>query len=437
MSSIHPYFLRTILFTLLSTVSRMVFASSVPGVTAGENSTGNPSPILETTAPVSANNPFSVNFTIGFPASITEKKKTATPSLPSDTASFSTKASSSGKTRVYEYGTNPELGMNPAWHHTTAALRQAMNLGVDMVYIHLSAFADFNVAATDISEKLTELNKPMTVFLDNGTNASGAIISLQPDSSRSNSRTNQVKTAVYQLKGNQFQEKYKSYVNNFMNRSASAKSETEQKNLPVANIFSTHTLTNTSEKPAPSPQTSNLVVFKYTPSSYESLLDFLLSPVVSYVLLLIIMLGFLLEMRTPGTGFPLFAAIGASVLLIIPLQAEGLADYFEISLFSAGVLTVFVQHTWFRKQKRMFAIGAGIAFIGMLGCLLHPLSPLLFSSGLWSNFFKPILLLSAATGTVLILCFLFPGLRPGYRPSESSGEGLQARTSFHPELSRS
>jgi membrane-bound serine protease (ClpP class) len=348
----------SLLFLLFLAANLALASSTPPASVAGTTSSGAPA-VDANPSSAGSKNPFSLNVTIGFPADISIHQP-LTSSSPND--SVGKKAileNTSSKTRVYEYGINAELG-NRTPHHTSAALKQAMNLDVDMVYIHLNTFADFDETASDIRNKLSEFNKPMTVFLDNGTNSSGAIISLSRDSG-STDKKNQVTTSVYRLRDNQFRDKYKTYVNSILQKTAKNREEpacvTDVNATPI-------TENNASQQKESLTPSTNLVVYNYQPRIYEKALDFLLHPVISLLLILIMAFGLFLELNKPGTGFPLFASIGAAFLLFIPLHVDGFATYSEMLLFCSGLGLAIIQFI-FWKSRIMLSSGLILAAVGL------------------------------------------------------------------------
>lgn len=78
-------------------------------------------------------------------------------------------------------------------------------------------------------------------------------------------------------------------------------------------------------------------------SVVDKILDFLLSPAVQGVLLMLIIGGIYFEMQSPGIGFPLIAAITGSVLYFAPLYLEGLVQNWEMVAFVAGVILMGVE----------------------------------------------------------------------------------------------
>ncbi len=78
-------------------------------------------------------------------------------------------------------------------------------------------------------------------------------------------------------------------------------------------------------------------------SIVDKILDFLLSPAVQGLLLMLIIGGIYFEMQSPGIGFPLIAAITGSVLYFAPLYLEGLVQNWEMVAFIAGVILMGVE----------------------------------------------------------------------------------------------
>jgi membrane-bound serine protease (ClpP class) len=90
------------------------------------------------------------------------------------------------------------------------------------------------------------------------------------------------------------------------------------------------------------------------------IIDFLINPYISGLLIMIIIGGIYFELQTPGIGFPLAASTLAAILYFAPLYLEGLAENWEIILFVAGIVLLLLE---------IFAIpGFGVA--GVSGIIL-------------------------------------------------------------------
>src|SRR5690606_22604785 len=75
-------------------------------------------------------------------------------------------------------------------------------------------------------------------------------------------------------------------------------------------------------------------------SSTEKIINIFLNPYLQSVLLLIILGGLYFELQTPGVGFALLASVVAAILYFLPNYLNGLAEYWEILIFIAGILLI-------------------------------------------------------------------------------------------------
>jgi membrane-bound serine protease (ClpP class) len=99
---------------------------------------------------------------------------------------------------------------------------------------------------------------------------------------------------------------------------------------------------------------------KHQLSSTDKVIGWLIHPVVSGILIMIIIGGIYFELQTPGVGFPIAAAVIAALLYFAPLYLEGLANNWEILIFVVGLILIAVE---------IFAIpGFGVA--GISGIVL-------------------------------------------------------------------
>jgi membrane-bound serine protease (ClpP class) len=106
----------------------------------------------------------------------------------------------------------------------------------------------------------------------------------------------------------------------------------------------------------------NYTIVKQQLTGLDRIINLLVSPAVSGILVLIILGGIYFELQTPGVGFPLLAAITAAVLYFAPLYLEGLAANWEILLFLIGLVLLAVE---------LFVIpGFGVAGIAGIASIL-------------------------------------------------------------------
>ncbi len=101
-------------------------------------------------------------------------------------------------------------------------------------------------------------------------------------------------------------------------------------------------------------------------SVLDKIINFLLSPMLQGLLLMMIVGGIYFEMQSPGIGFPLIAALTGAVLYFAPLYLEGLVQNWEIVLFIGGIILLAVE---------IFVTpGFGVAGIGGIICIVAGLA---------------------------------------------------------------
>jgi len=84
-------------------------------------------------------------------------------------------------------------------------------------------------------------------------------------------------------------------------------------------------------------------IMEFVPTVIDSIIGFLIHPLVHGLLIMVIVFGIYFELQTPGVGFPLAAAAVAAILYFAPLYLEGIAQNWEILLFIAGVILLLVE----------------------------------------------------------------------------------------------
>lgn len=87
----------------------------------------------------------------------------------------------------------------------------------------------------------------------------------------------------------------------------------------------------------------NAEILAYDEDTVDKIIAFFLNPAISGVLILIIIGGIYFELQTPGVGFPLLAAIIATLLYFIPYYLNGLAENWEILIFIIGIILLAVE----------------------------------------------------------------------------------------------
>lgn len=276
-----------------------------------------------------------------------------------------------------------EMIAPPVWRTTKNAIEQAEKDGSDLIIIHMNTYGGMLDAADSIRTKILDCDIPIYVFIDKNAASAGALISIACDSIYMAEGANIGAATVVNQSGEQLPDKYQSYMRSLMRSTAEAKNRDPKiaqamvdPKLYVAGISdSGQVLTFT---------TSEAIENNFCEAEVESIeeilkinkiedyeiqhqqikatdtiIGFLISPMVSGVLIMIIIGGIYFELQTPGLGFPSAASIIAALLYFAPLYLEGMANHWEILLFVVGLILLAVE---------IFAIpGFGVA--GVLGIL--------------------------------------------------------------------
>ncbi|MGC9353941.1 MAG: NfeD family protein [Mariniphaga sp.] len=299
---------------------------------------------------------------------------------------------------VYKFNIKQDI-TRATWRQTQQAFEAADSLGADLFLIHMNTYGGTVLDADSIRTKILQSRIPVYVFIDNNAASAGALISIACDSIYMRSGGSIGAATVVNQTGQAMPDKYQSYMRSTMRATAEAKGKktvivdkdtVEQwrrdpkiaeamvdPSVFIEGIIDTGKVLTLTPAEAVEygfcegvaenvPEVmqklgiEEYTVVEYQPSFIERIIGFLVSPVISGLLIMAIIGGIYFEMQTPGIGFPLGVAILAAVLYFAPLYLEGLAENWEILLFLAGLILIAVE---------LFVLpGFGIA--GISGVLL-------------------------------------------------------------------
>lgn len=284
------------------------------------------------------------------------------------------------KLKVYSFGMK-EMIAPPSWRTTKNAIEEAESLKSDLILIHMNTYGGTLDDADSIRTKILNTKIPVYVFIDKNAASAGALISISCDSIYMAPGASIGAATVVNQQGEQMPDKYQSYMRSMMRATAEAKGRNPEiaqsmvdPKVYVAGISdSGQVLTFTTseaikynfcEAQAESLEEvlkhagiENYEIVHHELSAVDKIIGFLINPMFSGVLIMIIMAGIYFELQTPGIGFPIAASIIAALLYFAPLYIEGLANHWEILIFVIGLALLAVE---------IFAIpGFGVA--GVLG----------------------------------------------------------------------
>jgi membrane-bound serine protease (ClpP class) len=299
---------------------------------------------------------------------------------------------------IYKYEMTEQIA--PAiWRITKKSFEEAKKLGADYILIHMNTYGGLLDAADSIRTMILNSPIPVFVFIDNNAASAGALIAIACDSIYMRPGGSIGAATVVDQTGKPVPDKYQSFMRSLMRATAEAHgkdtiikgNDTITKwhrnprmaeamvdpSIYIEGIIDTgKVLTLTTEEAIrygfcegkaenikevmELAGIDNYEIKEYTRTSLDKIIGFLLNPIVSGLLIMLIVGGIYFELQSPGIGFPLAAAITAAVLYFAPLYLEGLAQNWEVIIFIVGLILIAVE---------IFAIpGFGVA--GISGIVL-------------------------------------------------------------------
>ena len=299
---------------------------------------------------------------------------------------------------VYKYEMTEQIA--PAiWRITKKSFEEAKKIGADYILIHMNTYGGLLDAADSIRTMILNSPIPVLVFIDNNAASAGALIAIACDSIYMRPGGSIGAATVVDQTGKPVPDKYQSFMRSLMRATA----ETHGKDTIIKGndtIMKWHrdpkiaeamvdpstyiegikdtgkVLTLTTEEAIKYgfcegeanniqdvmkiAHISNYEIKQYELTALDKIIGFLLNPIVSGLLIMLIIGGIYFELQSPGIGFPLAAAITAAILYFAPHYLEGLAQNWELIIFIIGLILLIVE---------IFAIpGFGVA--GISGIIL-------------------------------------------------------------------
>jgi membrane-bound serine protease (ClpP class) len=265
------------------------------------------------------------------------------------------------KVMVMEIKAEIDPAMN---RYVKLALENATTIKADFVIVEMDSYGGAVGDAGEIVDRIMKYEKPIWVFINSDAASAGAYISIACDSIYMNDGATIGAATVVTGEGEVAPEKYQSYFRKAMRSTAEANhrnpdiaegmvderkvidgikkegeiitfttSEALKHGYCEAQVASIEDILKRNKI-----ENYELTTFKL--NTPDKIIAFFINPFISGLLILIIIGGIYFEMQTPGIGFPLFAAIAALVLYLVPYYLNGLAEYWEIILLFIGLLLI-------------------------------------------------------------------------------------------------
>ncbi|MDR1984761.1 MAG: ATP-dependent Clp protease proteolytic subunit [Prevotellaceae bacterium] len=252
----------------------------------------------------------------------------------------------------------------------------------DYIIMRLNTYGGALDAADSIRTRILNCKIPILVFIDNQAASAGALISITCDSIYMHSGGSIGAATVVDQNGGVLPDKYQSFMRSMMRSTA----ETHGKRIITKDGKTTEiwhrdpqiaqamvdpsiyiegivdngkVLTFTTQEAIANnycegeaenidqvlekANITNYKIFEYNPTVADTIIIFLLNPIVQALLIMLMFGGIYFELQTPGIGFPLGAAVFGAILYFAPLYMEGLAENWEIIVFAVGIILLLVE----------------------------------------------------------------------------------------------
>jgi len=286
----------------------------------------------------------------------------------------------------------------PLWRSVKKSFQEAKEKEADYFLIHMNTYGGQVDYADSIRTKILNSTIPVMVFVDNQAISAGALISIACDSIYIRPGGSIGAATVVDQGGQKMPDKYQSFMRGMMRSTAEAHGKKPvvtngdttwvwyrdpmiaqamvDPSIVIEGIVDTaQVLTLTAleaikygycegEATSVEDVLKKAGIEEYTISELkltatERFIQFLVSPAISGILIMMIIAGIYFELQSPGIGFPLMLAIAAALLYFAPMYLEGVAANWHIIVFIIGIALVLVE---------VFAI-PGFGVTGILGII--------------------------------------------------------------------
>jgi membrane-bound serine protease (ClpP class) len=309
------------------------------------------------------------------------------------------------------------------------ALEHAEKINADIIIIDMDTFGGALDDAKAIVDMLMDEKRHTWVFINADAASAGALISIACDSIYMSPGATIGAATVVNATGEAAPDKYQSYMRSIMRSTAEENGRDPHiaegmvdENVVIDSVkqagkvitFSTNEAIENGycegkvESIEEILKRNKIVSYdleKFELGVSEKIIAIFLNPFISGILILVIIGGIYFELQTPGIGFPLFAAITALVLYLVPYYLNGLAEYWEIITLFVGIILLIAE---------IFVLpGFGIAGIAGITLTLVSLILIMLNNDFFNFEFVPLgdiivatfATVGGLTGGVLLLFF--------------------------------
>lgn len=265
-------------------------------------------------------------------------------------------------------------------------LAETREAGADYCIIDLNTYGGAVDVADSIRTAILKAPFPVISFVNIQAASAGALISIACDSIYMNTGSSIGAATVVNGTGDVMPDKYQSFMRAMMR--STAESQHRDPAIAEAMVSRDSVLSLTPSEAIKCGYCEGMAtsveqvveqvvkgnesvcvdpkVIYQSESVLDKIINFLLSPMLQGLLLMLIVGGIYFEMQSPGVGFPLIASLIGALLYFAPLYLEGLVQNWEIVLFVAGLILLAVEV--------LVIPGFGVAGISGIICIITALA---------------------------------------------------------------
>lgn len=252
-------------------------------------------------------------------------------------------------------------------HTVIKGMEEAKEKQAGLILVKMNTYGGELNAADSIRNRFLYSPIPVWVYIEANAGSAGAIIALACDSIYMKPGSVMGAATVVNGQGEKMPEKYQSFIRAKMRETAELKGRDPRiaeamvdENISVPEIKENGQLVTFTVKEAIQhgfcegefeslhelldhhfPNGYQLVEMEI--SSLDQVIRFFLHPMIRSLLMLVMVIGLISEIRTPGVGFPGAAALAAAILYFVPSYLEGLAAHWEILLILTGIILLILE----------------------------------------------------------------------------------------------
>ncbi len=251
-------------------------------------------------------------------------------------------------------------GQGPeSYHETHSAFEQARSMNASCVLIRMSSMSGALDAAENISNEISDYDRPVMVYVNDKAIPASTLISMAADN----------KKKVSDAKQNKRSFAAKNHVSSpSQNKKPSKRIPRDERDcatgmfpLPITEQLST-TQNGDLDDVLTQAGLNNYTVVHYSPGFFAQVIDWCMKPFVSLLLIILIGLGLRIQINSVFPGPATFLLMVSLPLFAVPLFVGGLAGAgeFGLMLFCAATIVILAKS---KSSSRLLQLPAALLFI--------------------------------------------------------------------------